>query len=89
MPRRPVRSRPRSSTDALRNAERSVQKALEKKARRDKAGRAWRAKGIEDKMFMDREKDRAENSAAREAISARVIGDRADALEQAAHRWKY
>ena len=75
------------ATDALRNAERAVQKAREKKARRDKAGRAWRAKGIEDKMFMDREKERAENSAAREShLGARVIGDRADALEQARAR---
>ena len=55
------------ATDTLRNAERAIQKAREKKARRDKAGRAWRAKGIEDKMFMDREKERAENSAARES----------------------
>ena len=75
------------ATDALRNAERAVQKAREKKARRDKAGRAWRAKGIEDKMFMDREKERAENSAARQShLGARVIGDRADALEQARAR---
>ena len=42
------------ASDALRNTERALQKAREKKARRDKAGRAWRAKGIEDKMFMDR-----------------------------------
>ena len=55
------------AADMLHNAERAVQKAREKKARRDKAGRAWRAKGIEDKMFMDREKERAENSAARES----------------------
>ena len=51
---------------ALRNAERAVQKAKEKKARRDKAGRAWRAKGVEDKMSWTREKQRAENSGARE-----------------------
>jgi ATPase subunit of ABC transporter with duplicated ATPase domains len=44
------------ASDALRNTERALQKGREKKARRDKAGRAWRAKGIEDKMFMDREK---------------------------------
>ena len=64
-----------------------VQKAREKKARRDKAGRAWRAKGVEDKMFMDREKERAENSAAREShLADRLIGDRADALDQARAR---
>jgi ATPase subunit of ABC transporter with duplicated ATPase domains len=75
------------ASDALRNAERTVQKAKEKKARRDKAGREWRAKGIEDKMFMDREKQRAENSGAREAYLAdRLIGDRAEALDQARAR---
>jgi ATPase subunit of ABC transporter with duplicated ATPase domains len=75
------------ASDALRSAERAVQQAKEKKGRRDKAGRAWRAKGIEDKMFMDREKQRAENSGAREShIAERLIGERADALEQARAR---
>jgi ATPase subunit of ABC transporter with duplicated ATPase domains len=75
------------ASDALRGAERAVQQAKEKKGRRDKAGRAWRAKGIEDKMFMDREKQRAENSGAREShIAERLIGERADALEQARAR---
>ena len=72
------------ASDALRNTERALQKAREKKARRDKAGRAWRAKGIEDKMFMDREKERAENSAARESqLAGRLLGERAEALEMA------
>ncbi|MCA6114440.1 ABC-F family ATP-binding cassette domain-containing protein [Bradyrhizobium sp. WSM 1738] len=72
------------AADALRNTERAVQKGREKKARRDKAGRAWRAKGIEDKMFMDREKERAENSAARESLLAtRLLGERVEALETA------
>jgi ATPase subunit of ABC transporter with duplicated ATPase domains len=71
------------ASDALRNAERAVQKTKEKKARRDKAGREWRAKGIEDKMFMDREKQRAENSAARDGhLADRLIDDRTDALEE-------
>src|SRR5882757_2475537 len=75
------------ASDALRNAERTVQKAREKKARRDKAGRARRAKGVEDKMFMDREKQRAENSAAREGhIAERLIEDRAEALPEARAR---
>jgi ATPase subunit of ABC transporter with duplicated ATPase domains len=75
------------ASDALRSAERAVQQGREKKARRDKAGRVWRAKGIEDKMFMDREKQRAENSGAREShIAERLIGERADALEQACAR---
>ena len=72
------------ASDALRNTERTLQKAREKKARRDKAGRAWRAKGIEDKMFMDREKERAENSAARESrLAGRLLGERTEALEMA------
>jgi ATPase subunit of ABC transporter with duplicated ATPase domains len=72
------------ATDALRNTERALQKGHEKRARRDKAGRAWRAKGIEDKMFMDREKERAENSAARESLlAARLLGERTEALEMA------
>jgi ATPase subunit of ABC transporter with duplicated ATPase domains len=72
------------ASDALRNTERTLQRAREKKARRDKAGRAWRAKGIEDKMFMDREKERAENSAARESqLAGRLLGERTEALEMA------
>ena len=72
------------ASDALRNTERALQKAREKKARRDKAGRAWRAKGIEDKMFMDREKERAEHSAARaNQLAGRLLGERAEALEMA------
>jgi ATPase subunit of ABC transporter with duplicated ATPase domains len=75
------------AADALRSTERTVQQAREKKARRDKAGRAWRAKGVEDKMFMDREKQRAENSGAREGhIAERLIGERTDALEDARAR---
>jgi ATPase subunit of ABC transporter with duplicated ATPase domains len=75
------------ASDALRNTERALQKAREKKSRRDKAGRAWRAKGIEDKMFMDREKERAENSAAREnRLADRLVGDRTEALEAARAR---
>jgi ATPase subunit of ABC transporter with duplicated ATPase domains len=75
------------AADALRNTERALQQAREKKARRDKAGRAWRAKGIEDKMFMDREKERAENSAARDShLADRLIGDRTEALEAARRR---
>jgi ATPase subunit of ABC transporter with duplicated ATPase domains len=75
------------AADALRNTERTLQKAREKKSRRDKAGRAWRAKGIEDKMFMDREKERAENSAARESrLASRLIGERTEALEAARAR---
>jgi ATPase subunit of ABC transporter with duplicated ATPase domains len=75
------------ASDALRNTRRAVQKAREKKARRDKAGRAWRAKGIEDKMFMDAEKQRAENSGSREGhLADRLIDGRTEALEEARAR---
>jgi ATPase subunit of ABC transporter with duplicated ATPase domains len=75
------------ASDALRDTQRAVQKAREKKARRDKAGRAWRAKGIEDKMFMDAEKQRAENSGSREGhIADRLIDNRTGALEEARAR---
>jgi ATPase subunit of ABC transporter with duplicated ATPase domains len=75
------------ASDALRNTRRAVQKAREKKARRDKAGRAWRAKGIEDKMFMDAEKQRAENSGSRERhVADRLIDGRTEALEEARAR---
>jgi ATPase subunit of ABC transporter with duplicated ATPase domains len=75
------------ASDALRSAERAVQKAREKKARRDKAGRAWRAKGIDDKMFLDAEQQRAENSDSREGhIADRMIDNRAEALAEARAR---
>jgi ATPase subunit of ABC transporter with duplicated ATPase domains len=75
------------AVDALRQAERAAQREKEKKARRDKAGRARRAKGADSKMFLDAEKQRAENSAAREShIADRLIGDRMEALEHARAR---
>jgi ATPase subunit of ABC transporter with duplicated ATPase domains len=75
------------ASDALRQAERAAQREKEKKARRDKAGRARRAKGADSKMFLDAEKQRAENSAAREGhIADRLIGDRMEALGQARAR---
>jgi ATPase subunit of ABC transporter with duplicated ATPase domains len=75
------------ASDALRNAERLVQKAKKKKARRDKAGRAYRASGSQAKLFLDAELQRAENSAARESrIAERMIEERADALAEARAR---
>jgi ATPase subunit of ABC transporter with duplicated ATPase domains len=75
------------ASDALRNAERSVQKAREKKARRDKAGRAYRASGSQARLFLDAELQRAENSAAREnRIAERMIEDRAETLAEARAR---
>jgi ATPase subunit of ABC transporter with duplicated ATPase domains len=75
------------AADALRSAERAVQRAKEKKARRDKAGRASHAKGGAPKIMLDAEKQRAENSTAREGqLADRMIGDRAGALEDARAR---
>jgi ATPase subunit of ABC transporter with duplicated ATPase domains len=75
------------ASDALRSAERTVQKAKEKKARRDKAGRAYRASGSQAKLFLDAELQRAENSAARDSrIAERMIDDRAEALADARAR---
>ena len=75
------------ASDALRKVERAVQTAREKKARRDKAGRARRAKGGASRMFLDAEKQRAEISGARENhLADRLIGDRLEALEHARAR---
>jgi ATPase subunit of ABC transporter with duplicated ATPase domains len=75
------------ASDALRSTERAVQKAKEKKARRDKAGRIARAEGGQSKMFLDAEKQRSENSGARESrLADRLIGDRADAMAEARAR---
>jgi len=75
------------ASDALRNTERAVQKAKEKKARRDKTARAWRASGSQARILMDAEKQRAENSGAREShLADRLIGDRTEALEAASAR---
>ena len=75
------------ASDALRHAERAVQEAKERKARHDKLGRAQRAKGGESKMFLDAEKQRAENSGSREGrIADRLIESRAEALNEARAR---
>ena len=75
------------ASDALRNAERAVQEAREKKARRDRAGRASRAEGGEPRLSLGVAQQRAENSGAREGrIADRRIGDRTDALEAARTR---
>jgi ATPase subunit of ABC transporter with duplicated ATPase domains len=72
------------ASDALRNTERAVQTAREKKVRRDKAGRAYGASGNQAAILLDAKKQRAENSGAREKhLADRLIGDRSEALEQA------
>lgn len=70
----------------VRNVGRAVQQQRERKARRDKAGRAWRAKGIDNKMFLDAEKGRAERSAGRDHDLADRLLDDAVAEQDAARR---
>jgi ATPase subunit of ABC transporter with duplicated ATPase domains len=72
------------ASDALRNTEHAVQKARERKARRDKAGHAYRASGSQAAVLLDAQKQRAENSGARESrLADRLIRDRAQALDEA------
>lgn len=58
---------------------RESQKAAEKKARRDKAGRAFAAKRSEPKILLGAMAERAENSGARETRLARLRADEAEA----------
>jgi ATPase subunit of ABC transporter with duplicated ATPase domains len=72
------------ASDALRHTERALQKAKEKKSRRDKTGRAYRASGSHAKIMLDASKQQAEDSGARESrLADRLIGDRTEALEVA------
>ena len=73
----------RSEADA-RQARRAMQQALEGKARRDKAGRAFAAKKSEPKILLGRQAERAENSGARgRGIAERLVTE-ADATADAA-----
>lgn len=72
------------ASDALRNTERALQKAQEKKARRDRAGRAYGASGSQAKILLGANRQQAEESGARESrLADRLIGDRTEALESA------
>ena len=57
------------ASDALRNTERAVQKAKEKKARRDKAGRAWRASGSQARILWMPKSSAPKTAARAKAIS--------------------
>jgi ATPase subunit of ABC transporter with duplicated ATPase domains len=57
------------ASDALRNTERAVQQAREKKARRDKAGRAYGASGNQAAILLGAQKQRAETAARGKANS--------------------
>ena len=75
---------------AARNADRiqrESQAAVEKKARRDKAGRAFAAKKSEPKILLGAMAERAENSGARENLLARRRAAQAEAdLNEARER---
>ena len=72
------------ASDALRDTERSIQKAREKKARRDSVGRAYARSGSQARILLGAQKQIAEASSAREGrLADRLLGDRTDALEEA------
>jgi ATPase subunit of ABC transporter with duplicated ATPase domains len=73
--------------DDLRHTERAVQHAAEKKAHRDKAARAQRARGGQSQLYLDAQKERAEHSGGREArLAERLLGERQAAANEAKAR---
>lgn len=72
---------------SLKVTEAAVQRQREKKARRDKAGRAWRAKDIDPRVYLDRQKARAEKSLGRDNhLADHLVSDATAAHETAAER---
>jgi ATPase subunit of ABC transporter with duplicated ATPase domains len=75
------------SEAGLRQAERAVQAQREKKARRDKAGRAFGASGSAPKILLGAMRERAENSGARDnKLAARLVGEAEGAQNDARAR---
>ena len=75
------------SEAALRDAERTVQRQREAKERRDKAGRAFAARGSEPKILLGAQAERAENSGGQaRRLGARQVGEAAAKAEQARAR---
>lgn len=71
----------------VQNVSRAIQQQHERKARRDKAGRAKRAKGADSKIFLDAEKGRAERSAGRDHhLADRLLDDAAADRDDARRR---
>ena len=69
---------------ALRDAHRTAQARLEAKARRDKAGRAFAAKGSEPKILLGAMAERAQNSGGRvKALGERAITVASEQAEEA------
>lgn len=54
------------AVDAVRETDRAVQRQREIKARRDRAGRAKQLKGVDSKLFLGAQAERAETSGARD-----------------------
>jgi ATPase subunit of ABC transporter with duplicated ATPase domains len=72
------------SDAALREAQRAFQRQREAKERRDKAGRAFAAKGSIPKILLGRRAERAQNSGGRvKHIGDRLVSDAAEKAEAA------
>ncbi|MBT2135884.1 ATP-binding cassette domain-containing protein [Croceibacterium sp. LX-88] len=72
------------SEAALREVERSAQRQREAKDRRDKAGRAFAAKGSEPKILLGAKAERAENSGGRgRRLGERFVNEAAARAEEA------
>ena len=68
----------------LRQQQRAVQQQAERKARRDKGGRAQAAKGGTPRILLGAMAERAENSGARDdRLAARLLGEAGNALAEA------
>ncbi|WP_292092843.1 ABC-F family ATP-binding cassette domain-containing protein [Brevundimonas sp.] len=68
-----------SAQRQVKQTARAAQTAVERKARRDKAGRAFRARASEPKMLLDFRAERAEQSGARDQQTAARLAAAADA----------
>ena len=75
------------ANDDLRRTRKNSQKAKEQQDRRDKAGRAARAKGDAPKMLLDKRQERAEATRGRgNALATRQMAESEDALAAARAR---
>ena len=75
------------SSAALRETQRAVQRQREAKERRDKAGRAFAAKGSEPKILLNARAERAENSGARaHGVGERQVAQAVAEVEEARAR---
>lgn len=71
----------------LRSTQATLQRQREKKARKDKVGRARRAEGSQPRISLDRQQERSEKSLGREAhLADRLAGDASANLAAATER---